>query len=177
MVVRDTPGRRRAAGVTSALVLLGMLGCSKADSHGALERELKVQEEAAGSLETQAVKMEKKSTGLGPAWAVNLSGRTITPATFDSLARAGKIVELNLSNTHLTDADMKRVSSVADVCTHLDLSNNDITDSGLGELKFLLFLRELNLAGTKCTQAGADALKKRLAAHPVFKANPTVKLK
>ena len=41
----------------------------------------------------------------------------------------------------------------------------------------MLFAREINLAGTKCTQAGVDALKKRLADHPIFKARPNVKLK
>ena len=121
--------------------------------------------------------MEKKNfPGFGAAWAVDLSGRPITAATFDNLARAGKIAELNLSNTNLTDADMKRVAGVSDVCTHLDLSNNDITDTGLGELKNMLFIKEVNLAGTKCTQNGVDALKKRLQ-NSVFKPKPTVKLK
>jgi hypothetical protein len=179
--------RRTASGFTLierlvviafALLLLGTSGCSKADSHGALERELKMKEDAAGSLESQAVRMEKKTyPKYGEAWAVDLTGKQITSATFDELVRVGRVSELNLSKTNITDADMKRVNGVAGVCTHLDLSNTAITDTGLGELNNMHFIKEINLASTKCTPAGVDALKKRLQEHPVFKPQPNVKLK
>lgn len=61
---------------------------------------------------------------------------------------------------------------------HLDLSQNpEISDTGLGELNNMFFISELNLSGTKCTQAGVDAYKKRLLQHPMFKPKPNVKLK
>ena len=69
------------------------------------------------------------------------------------------------------------MNGVAGVCTHLDLRNTEVTDAGLAELNNMLFVKEVNLAGTQCTQAGVDAYKKRLLDHPMFKARPTVKLK
>ena len=168
-----------ATGFAIGLALVGVAGCGKSDSHGAYQRELEMRQNASSSLETQANKMEKKKyPGFGDAWAVDLSGKQVTSATFDNLARAGYISELNLSNTNLSDTDMKRVAGVTNVCTHLDLSNNpNISDTGLSEMITMLFAREINLAGTKCTQAGVDAFKKRLLEHPMFKAKPNVKLK
>src|SRR5207248_2476070 len=97
---------------------------------------------------------------------IDLSGKQLGPELFQQMGALGNISELNLSKTNLTDADMKNVSGLSGVCTNLDLSNTDISDTGLGELRNMLFLGQLNLAGTKCTQAGVEAFKKRLLENP-----------
>lgn len=174
MLGRTLRSYRWAAGFTLGFGLLAAAGCGKADSHGAYERELKMREDASASLESLANKMEKKKyAGYGDAWVVDLNGKQVTAATFDSLARAGAISELYLSKTNLTDADMRRVAGVTNVCTNLDLSHNPgITDTGLGELTTMLFAREINLAGTKCTQAGSTPSKSGSPITPCSSRSP-----
>jgi uncharacterized protein YjbI with pentapeptide repeats len=158
-----------------------MAGCSKSDSYGAYERELQRKEKAVHSVERTGAKMVQKTYPQMPnvkAWAVNLSGQQLTPATFAELGRVGFISELNLSKTNLSDADMARVNGLANFCLVLDLSQTEVSDTGLAELKSQIVLRDLNLAGTKCTSAGVAALKKRQAENPNARIKtPTVRLK
>jgi hypothetical protein len=169
---------RWAGGLVTGLALLTGVGCGKGEADGAYARELQTKENAATTIEGAGGKITRKSYPiLGPALAVDLSGKQLSPQIFDQLVQAGTIAELNLSNTNLTDGDMKRVNGVVGTCGNLNLSNTAISDTGLGELNNMLAIRELNLAGTQCTQAGVDALKKRLQEHPIYKPKPNVKLK
>lgn len=165
-----------------AAALLAAVGCGKDESAvGFYDKQVKAQEEAKSALENLGSKMTQKTypqMGGQKAWSVNLSGQKLDKAVFDKLGTVGNISELNLSNTNLTDADMARVNNLSNYCTLLDLSNTSITDTGLGELKNQLFLKDVNLAGTQCTAAGVDALKKRVAANPNARLkSPAVKMK
>src|SRR5437870_3283067 len=123
---------RFAAACTAGLALLGAVGCGKPDSHGAYQREMEIHEKAQSTLEGVGAKMAKKTyPGYGQAWAVDLSGKELSPTIFQQLAAIGYISELNLSKTNLTDVDMKNVSGLSSMCTNLDLSHTAITDTGL----------------------------------------------
>lgn len=162
----------------AGLLLAAAVGCGPADSVGALARETERQENAVKAVQGTGAKITEKTFGGHRAYSVDLSGQQINEATFTNLRLTGFIGELNLSKTNLTDADMARVNTVANVCQTLDLSHTAVTDAGLAQLSNLIFLKELNLAGTQCTKAGVEALKKRLGDNPVFgKPNPNVKLK
>ncbi len=177
----ESASPRRLAFACSVGLALAASGCGKSDSVGAYQKELQMREKAVSSVEGVGGKMVEKHYPQMPgvkAWAVDLSGQQLTDATFNQLGKSGYITELNLSKTNLTDASMKRLNSIAGACMVMNLSDTDISDAGLGELNNLILLRELNLAGTKCTAAGVTALQKRIADNPNAKnKSPTVKLK
>jgi len=73
--------------------------------------------------------------------------------------------ELNLSGREITNkqpavivTNLSRVSTLV----KLDLSNNAITDAGADRLGTLVHLQQLNLQGTKVTDAGVKTLKTNL---------------
>jgi hypothetical protein len=174
--------RRFALGLGVGLVLAVTIGCGKDESGvGAYQRELQAKENATTSIQGVGGKMVEKSYPQVPnakAWAIDLSGKQLSPAILTEMASLGHISELNLSKTNLTDEDMKKVAGLVGFCLNLDLSHTQISDTGLAELKNMLVLKDLNLTDTKCTSAGVEELKKRQAANPNarFK-TPSVKLK
>jgi hypothetical protein len=157
-----------ASGLTAvlALALLVTAGCKRRDTTNYLELEKQRQEQAGASAEGLGIKVVRKSYPQGQAWAVDLSGKQVTDATFDMLKKFDHITELNLSKTNITDAQMARVNAVGGVLLKLDLSNTAVSDSGLEQLKSLLLLTQLNLSGTKVTPAGVAAFKQNRAKDP-----------
>jgi hypothetical protein len=181
MPERKTSAIRAGLVLGVGVALSVMTGCGKDESGvGGHERAIEMKAKAASSLEELGGKIVEKHYPQMPdkkAWAINLTGKQISADTLNQIGRLGYVTELNLSKTNLSDAEMKLVSNISGVCMNLDLSNTEISDTGLAELKNLILLKELNLSGTKCTAAGVDALKKRLAENPNAKFKPTVKLK
>jgi hypothetical protein len=103
----------------------------------------------------------------GEAYIVDLSGAKITDELMENLKQLEKLSELNLSRSTLTDADLAKLNaaSLLGYTMKLDLSHTAVTSAGLdGLTNTLAGLTDLNLAGTKDTQAGAERLKKRRSA-------------
>jgi uncharacterized protein YjbI with pentapeptide repeats len=184
MAERTKPATRFEArlGSVLALALLLTAGCRRRDDTNYYELEKQKQQQAAASAEEQGIKAVRKQYRQGAAWAVNLSGKQVTDATFDSLKQFDNITELDLSKTNVSDAQMVQVNEIGSLLLKLDLSNTGVTDAGLAQLTNLLVLSDLNLAGTKVTPAGVAAFKKSRANDPRIRnlkvgVSPTVRLK
>src|SRR5690242_944942 len=179
----DTPGA--AAVIRQAAVLsLALLaaGCGRRDTTDYNELEQQKQQQAAAAAEDAGIKAVRKRYPQGQAWAVNLSGKQLTDATFERLRQLDHISELDLSRTNVTDAQMAQVNEIGTLLLKLDLRNTAVTDAGLEQLTNLLVLGELNLAGTKVTPAGVAAFKQQRANDPRVKnlrvgVSPTIRLK
>jgi hypothetical protein len=169
-------------GAVLALALLLTAGCKRRDDTNYYELEQQKQQQAAATAEGAGIKAVRKTYPQGQAWAVNLSGKQVTDATFASLKNLDHISELDLSNTNVTDAQMAQVNEIGGLLLKLDLSKTGVTDAGLERLKDLLVLTDLNLAGTKVTLAEVAAFKKSRAQDPRIRnlrvgVSPTVRLK
>ncbi len=115
----------------------------------------------------------KKTYQLGDGWQVTLAGATITDALLEHLKTLGRVAELDLSKSTVTDAQMPAVAQAAGVCFRMDLSETAITDAGLAALVDMPLLMELKLAGTKVSPAAAADLRAKRQANP--KVNQVVK--
>jgi uncharacterized protein YjbI with pentapeptide repeats len=141
--------------VLSALVALS--GCG--DGLSEYERIKKKQDEAAASLQSVGGKASLKNYPQGEAWAVDLSGATLSDGVFEDLKRLKRITELNLSKSNASDAMMDHVNEIGTLLLKLDLSQTAVTDAGLEKLQGLVLLMDFNLTGTKVTQAGVDRFR------------------
>jgi hypothetical protein len=152
------------------IVLLSVAGCGlfgpDPNGPGSFQAVSKAAKSAEETLTSAGAKLEQKQYPLGTGWAVDLSGKEVTDNTFDALKSLGYISELNLSGTKITDSHAKHFSGtgVGSVLVDLNLSNTEISDAGLQQLKDSLYLTNLNLSGTKVTNGGvAQWEKDRLA--------------
>jgi hypothetical protein len=168
----------------AALALAALLaaGCQRRDTTNYDELEKQKQQQAAASAEGMGIQAVRKRYPQGEAWAVNLSGKQVTDATFNSLKQLDHITELDLSKTAVTDAQLAQVNEIGALLLKLNLSNTAVTDAGLAQLTNLLVLSDLNLAGTKVTPAGVAAFKKARANDPRVRnlkvgLSPTIRLK
>jgi len=91
------------------------------------------------------------------------SGRTMTDAGLNGLARLKSIVWLNVRNRPIGDAGLKQVAGLKNL-NWLDLQSTTVTDAGLRELAGLTNLQSVDLRGTQVTDAGLAALQKALPA-------------
>lgn len=100
---------------------------------------------------------------------VNLSGRQdLSEATFKELSKIREqIVELNLSNTNVTD-DMVLELSQFPHLTRILLHQTSITGSSLGQLKELQYLESINLYETEVSNENISQLKAYPALQKVF---------
>lgn len=102
--------------------------------------------------------------------SVNLSvaaGRIDDARLVPLAALAGRIVELDLSRTAITDGGMGVVSACSRVQL-LRLAETAVGDSGISRLDALVFVRSINLVGTRVTDAGAAALARLPALRMVY---------
>ena len=76
-------------------------------------------------------------------------------------ADLGKIMNLFLTNTQITDEGIRELAKLQKL-TVLSLNETQITDAGLKELAKLQKLGYLDLYNTKVTKAGVAELKKAL---------------
>jgi hypothetical protein len=163
MVVGERQIRRQGRGAIMALVAFLLAGCGSGSSMTDAERVAKSdfqrtqvsQTEALNQLKQSGAEIAQKTYALGDGWAVKLAGRQLTNATFEQLAALGRVAELDLSRTNLTDAQLPELAKAAGVCFKLDLAQTAVTDAGLAALADLPLLMELNLKGTKVTPAAA----------------------
>lgn len=63
-----------------------------------------------------------------------------------------------LGDKPVTDGDLRIICGLPEIL-YLRLSNTEISDQGVTELRRLTDLQELNVAGTELTDAGLDSLK------------------
>lgn len=86
-----------------------------------------------------------------------VQGQKAGDAEIAPLKEAGKVVDLNLGSTKVTDAGMKVVAALAEL-RRLDLHLTAVGDAGVAELKGLAKLEYLNLYGTKVGDAGLKSV-------------------
>lgn len=166
----------------AALVLvLTLAGCQqKGDGLSDYERMQQSQKGAAETLRGLGAKIEERHYPQGDAWAVNLSGQTITEDVLKQVQQLGKVSELNLSRSTITDdqLDFVNQSGLVTVALKVDLSHTAVTDAGLEKLTNMVLLRDLNLAGTKVTPAAVERFKQARQEDTKIMAlfkNPTIR--
>jgi hypothetical protein len=156
--------------------LLATCGCGffhDPNGPGSLQAITKAEKSAEETLKGQGAILERKQYPPGSAWAVDLSGQDVTEITFEALKRLDHIAELDLSKTKITDEHMKHFadSAFAGVLVDLNLSNTEVSDAGLNELRVSRFLTNLNLTGTKVTEEGAARWQKARSADDTVSPN------
>jgi hypothetical protein len=161
-----------------ALLTLTGTGCLKREDPKSYANKVRNQEDAAAAFRDMGVKLtEKKYPPYGKGWVLNLSGKPISDDVFDRMQRLGNVTDLDLSKTNLTDEQMARLAdpAVGGILVNLDVSNTAVTDAGLEKLTNLRFLKSLNLTGTKVTPAAVERFKKSRANTAWFK-SPNIRL-
>jgi hypothetical protein len=166
--------------VVFTMSMLFSVGCGNdPQGPGSYHAMMQAAANAEEGLKNLGAKLERKQYPPGAAWAIDLTGKDVTDATFESMKGLDRIAELNLSDTPITDAQMKHFadSRIGGTLVDINLSNTAITDQGLGEVKESLYLMKLNLKGTKVSDAGVSQWQKARAADPRVSANfKTVKV-
>ena len=171
-------------GVGGALVIILAWWFIPTGSHGQsgpsdFDLAQQARQKAVDLLSTKGARVTEKTYPIGKAYAVNLSGQTITPDLLDQLKALGHVSELDLSKSTVTDDHLGKMSQLGltNTMAVLDLSNTGVSDEGLNRLENMIFLLRMNLAGSKCTKAGADKFRRNREAQVNIKTrNPTIKL-
>ncbi len=118
-------------------------------------------------------------------WLIDLTNAQLTDKMIDTLIEVAKedpVFQLNLSKSNITNEQLAKLDAgkVLQKMVDLDLSNTAITDAGLDQLSNLHCLMDLNLKGTAATSAGAKRLGDRKISHvstpAPFKKQPKVKI-
>jgi hypothetical protein len=157
----------RAARVLAAAGAVVLAGC-RGDGLSDYDRMKQAQQTAGGSLESQGAKLKEMHYPQGSAWSVNLSGVTITDETIRQVKALGRVSELNLSKSSVTDDQLGLIQQqgLTTLLLKVDLSHTAITDAGLGQLDNLVLLNHLNLTGTKVTPSGVERFRRKHRANP-----------
>jgi hypothetical protein len=158
-------GPARAAVWSAAVAALLAAGCARrSESHYA--RVQLSRQAVMDGLTGKGAKLELKTYPQGSAYAVTMTGLTVTDEMLEQLPALGNITELNLSKSTVTDAHMDQINKVSGLwLLRLDLSHTAVTDAGFEKLTGA-FLTNLNLAGTKVTPAAVDRFKKKRLTEP-----------
>ena len=178
----------RLARLTPAGVALAMFvsvsgcGSNQQDPVSDYDRMKQAEENAAATVTNQGVKAKLLHHALGDAWSVDMSKMTITDDLLRQVQKMGRVRELDLSNSNVTDEQLGLISQLglSTLLTKFDLSNTNVTDAGFQKLQNLALLMELNLTGTKVTPAAVQQFlanrQSDTRVMPMFK-NPKVRLK
>ncbi|PQO45897.1 hypothetical protein [Blastopirellula marina] len=150
--------------LTACVILLCNLliaGCS--DGLSEYQRDQLKMQAGQDSLAAIGAKVEMKRFPQGDAWAVDLSGKTISSETFADLATLRRVVELDLSGTNFNDDFVPLINDtmVRDFLLKLNLSDTAVTDRGLEGLTETYLLNNLNVSNTQVTKNGVTSLKGR----------------
>ncbi len=101
-----------------------------------------------------------------------LGGQVVVSGWFES----GKpIINVHLSNSKVTDADLASLKELLPDVDSLDLANTGITDAGLDHLRKLTKLHTLRVGGTKATDEGVGSLRRDLPQTSVYSRFNSVK--
>lgn len=141
-------------------VMMTLCGCDTGPAPGSYEALQQQREDAETTLSEQGAKLEKKAYPVGEGWVVDLSGQQLDDQTFEALQELGKIAELNLSATNLSDAHAPHLAEISDVLLKIDLSDTDVGDAALTAIGKSLFLSEVNVTDTRVTEEGVAELQK-----------------
>jgi len=160
----------RRAGLTGPVLLallLAAAGCNKGAGLSEVERAQKPKDDAKAAIERMGGVVTVFHHRLGDGWSVNLSGAQISDELFDHLKTMGRVADLDLSRSTVTDDQVARLGEpgVGNLITKLDLSHTAVTDSGLEKLTGLGVLAQLKLVGTKVTPQGAERFKSERDRH------------
>ena len=98
---------------------------------------------------------------LGKIMNLFLTNTQITDAGLKDVAKLQKLEELDLHDTQITDEGIRQLAKLQKL-EGLDLSRTKITDAGLKGVTKLKQLGYLDLYNTKVTDAGVAELKKAL---------------
>ncbi|MFN9974548.1 MAG: hypothetical protein ACK58T_32120 [Phycisphaerae bacterium] len=118
-------------------------------------------------------------------WLIQLPGADVSDELISQIiehTRDQAVFQLNFSGSKITDAQLVALDAgkVLQKTVELDLSNTAITDAGLDKLQRLYCLSELKLKGTSASKSAATRLGDRKIASPItpapFKKQPNVDL-
>lgn len=118
-------------------------------------------------------------------WQIDLAGGEVTDEIIDAIIEVGQfdpVFLLNFSGTSITDDQLVKLDTnrILQKTIELDLSNTSITDAGLDRLSNYYCITKLNLKGSKATRAGAKRLGDRMIADPItpmpFKKQPQLEI-
>lgn len=159
------PGSNAVRATLQGTVLLGLLastGCGRGDGLSDYQRSENARMTLMERLQSQGVKLKEKNLDV-TAYALDLSGMTITDELIQQLGELVHLTELNVSKSTITDEQLGKIHDMKLCvrCFKIDLSNTAITDAGLDKLVNLGTLNDLNIAGTKITKAAVERLKTR----------------
>lgn len=107
----------------------------------------------------------EKSYPQGKAWIVDLSDASIDDEVLRSLKSLGRVSELDLSGSTITDEQFASLATPETLgyLYKLDLSDTAVSDRGFVAAAPLPILSEINVKGSKVTDAGIAEFKKK---HP-----------
>ena len=120
-----------------------------------------------------------------PGWQVDLVGGNFTDTLIDQMSEFGAtepLLSLNFSKSKLTNAQLAKLdaSKALQKCVELDLSETAISDEGLDKVSNAFSLDALNLKGSAATRAAATRLGQRKISNPQtpapFRKQPTVQI-
>lgn len=159
--MKDLPHRVRHLMPGLVGVVL-FIGCGVNPGSAPTAQELiQAQNESLSSFKERA-KVEEKTYPLGKAFVVDMSGMTVTDEDLDYLRGIGSVAELDLSGATITDEQFTRIASGDCKLTtlfKLDVSDTPISDAGLKEAHGLPILANVNVKGSKVTDAGVKAFQ------------------
>jgi hypothetical protein len=92
---------------------------------------------------------------------IDLAGCGVGDRAVAAVATASRGV-LALDGTRLTNAGVQTIAARCEKLKRLTLRNTGITDEAVKALEQMTYLTELDVRGTKVTEAGARQLKKAL---------------
>ncbi|MCX5654840.1 MAG: hypothetical protein NTY65_09365 [Planctomycetota bacterium] len=137
-------------------LLLSLAVCLAGCGQTQAVREEKAVKKQAGQ-EEKAVEKQAGQEGDAVSAILKLGGKVER----DEALPGRPIVEVDLSKTKVTDADLKGMKELKGL-QRLLLGDTTITDAGLKDLKELKGLKNLGLAKTQITDAGLKDLKQAL---------------
>src|SRR5262245_1445429 len=150
------------------VILFTVTGCGKGDGLSDYERAQKKKDDAAAAIRSLGGEVTTVRYPQEDGWAVKLRGAKITDDTFLQLKTLGRVAELDLSKSSITDDQLGQLNEqdVGTLIVKLDLSHTAVTDAGLEKLSNLYVLSLLKLVGTKVTAAGVERFKQQRLANP-----------
>jgi hypothetical protein len=157
---------RRAVGVF--VTAISLAGCGYEPS--AYQEKQQRLENAATALTTKGGSLVEKKYPQGQAWVVDLSKVTIDDEVLNALKSLGRVSELNLSGSTITDDQFVSLAKPETMgfTFKLDISDTAISDRGFLAAAPLALLSNINVKGSKVTDAGvAEFKQKHPAKNPV----------